>query len=363
MQLDRTHVVVRRRTLSEIGDLSLVMLRRYPSAIGIGFFAGAAPWALLNSLLLYWIPITESDYGADDPDAVAEIWRYAAWMALLVVLQTPAAGVATTIYLGQAVFESRPTWTSVFSDAKQYFWRWLWAIGVARWAIPAMAICLFRLGQPADWFWDGMIPICILAAATLVRSNRPFLPEILLLEQCPLRSQTATDITVSRRSKALHQPMSSDLAGRFLASSFILFWIFMSVLCSMLFVRVIATGNPDWDLFFLTVMFPASLWLVAGVSVVMRLLNYLDTRIRLEGWEVELAIRAEAMRQFGEEAGLAVRPQHKHPVAARATASSSVRGSAVEDPSAAVSPPTAQIVQDSSVVQNDPVVPNGPGAS
>ena len=35
-----------------------------------------------------------------------------------------------------------------------------------------------------------------------------------------------------------------------------------------------------------------------------RLLSYLDTRIRLEGWEVELAIRVEAMRQFGEDAGM-----------------------------------------------------------
>ncbi len=356
MQLDRTHVVVRRRTLSEIGDLSLVMLRRYPSSIGVAFFAGAVPWALLNALLLYWIPISESDYGADDPDAIAEIWRYVCWMSLLVVLQTPAAGVATTIYLGQAVFESRPTWTSVFSDAKQYFWRWLWVLGVARWAIPAMAICAFRLGQPADWFWDGMIPICILVAATLVRSNRPFMPEILLLEQCPLRSKSATDITLSRRSKALHQPMASDLGGRFLASSFILFWIFMSVVCSMLFIRVIATGNPDWDLFFLTVMFPSSLWLVAGVSVVMRLLNYLDTRIRLEGWEVELAIRAEAMRQFGEEAGLAVRPQHKQPVSTRGKAARLNPAPTTADSGTADSATTAP-------APAEPLVHNSPEAS
>ena len=44
-----------------------------------------------------------------------------------------------------------------------------------------------------------------------------------------------------------------------------------------------------------------SLWLVAGVSVIVRLLNYLDTRIRLEGWEVELVVRAESLRQFGKE--------------------------------------------------------------
>ncbi len=48
------------------------------------------------------------------------------------------------------------------------------------------------------------------------------------------------------------------------------------------------------DLIVLLVLYPLALWAVAGVSVVVRLLGYLDTRIRLEGWEVELAVRAEA---------------------------------------------------------------------
>ena len=55
------------------------------------------------------------------------------------------------------------------------------------------------------------------------------------------------------------------------------------------------------NLFVLLVIYPLSLWCVAGISVMVRLLNYLDCRIRLEGWEVELAVRAEAMRQFGDD--------------------------------------------------------------
>ncbi|MFG0262704.1 MAG: hypothetical protein ACF788_09970, partial [Novipirellula sp. JB048] len=338
MQLDRTHVVIRRRTLSEIGDLSLVMLRRYPKAIVIGFFAGALPWAVLNAVLLYWIPFSESDYGADDPDAMNEIGRYLFWMSLLVILQTPAAGVATTLYLGQAVFESRPTWSSVFKEARQSFWRWFWVLGFVRGAIPAMLICAFRFGQPADGFWDAVVPFCLLIVAGLIRSNRPFLPEILLLEQCPLRSDSAAVITLRRRSRALHQPMASDLGGRFLASAFILFWIGISVLCSLLFVRVIATGTPDWDLFVLVGIVPAALWLTASVSVVMRLLNYLDTRIRLEGWEVELAIRAEAMRQFGEEAGLALRPSQRP----KPTTPSATNPSATGTTATVSAPPTTE---------------------
>jgi len=46
MQLDRTHVAIRLRTLSEIGDLAMIMIRRYPTALLIGFAAGF--WSLYS---------------------------------------------------------------------------------------------------------------------------------------------------------------------------------------------------------------------------------------------------------------------------------------------------------------------------
>ncbi|TWT84523.1 hypothetical protein CA13_60020 [Planctomycetes bacterium CA13] len=311
MQLDRTHVVIRRRTLAEIGDLALVMLHRYPAAIFVGFLVGALPWVAVNGTLLYWIPIAEARFGLGDEEALVEVWRYITWMALLVTLQTPAAGVATTLYLGQAVFESQPTWKSVFSEVRRHFWRWFWSLAIVRFAVPTMVFLAFRFGQPANGFFDGMVPFLIVIAMMIARSNRPFMPEILLLEQCPLRSSSDSVITAGRRSKSLHQPMASDLAGRYLAVSFVLFFLFLSVLYTLVWARGIATSNWDWDLVFLLGIFPAALWIIAGVSVVVRLLNYLDTRIRLEGWEVELAVRAEAMRQFGEEAGVLVIPESK----------------------------------------------------
>jgi hypothetical protein len=305
MQLDRTHVVIRLRSLSEIGDLAMVMVRRYPSALLIGFAACASVWAIANSLLLSWIPFREAAYGLDDEEAFAELARYMMWMALLVMLQTPAAGVLTTLYLGQAVFEHRPTWASVFGEAKRQFWRWFWVLGVKRLALPAMLLLAVRWGQGVSAFWDVMVPIALVLTIVVVRSSRPFMPEILLLEQCPLKSDSESVITMARRSKSLHVPMGSDLGGRFMAVAFVLFGLLLSVLYTLMWFRGIAIGQWDlMDLFVLLVLYPLALWTVAGVSVLVRLLNYLDTRIRLEGWEVELAIRAEAMRQFGEEAGL-----------------------------------------------------------
>ena len=41
---------------------------------------------------------------------------------------------------------------------------------------------------------------------------------------------------------------------------------------------------------------PLAMWFVAAYLTVVRFLNYLDLRIRDEGWEVELRMRAEAVR-------------------------------------------------------------------
>ena len=309
MQLDQTHVAIRLRTLSEIGDLSMVMIRRYPESLLIGFSLGAIVWASANMLLLAWIPWQESGYGLDDTSAAAEISRYMLWMTLLVILQAPAAGVFTTLYLGQAVFEKRPTWKSVSREVGRQFMRWFWVLGVKRLAVPTMVLLAFRWGQPLSGLWDIFVPIVLLLTITITRGSRPFLPEILLLEQCPLRSKTESMITMARRSKSLHSPMSSELSGRFIAITLLLFGMFGSCLYTLIWFRGITLGY--WNFMSLTVLlffFPLSLWCVAGISVIMRILSYLDTRIRLEGWEVELAVRAEAMRQFGTDEQLNTTP-------------------------------------------------------
>ena len=302
MQLDQTHVKVRLRTMAEIGDLALIMVRRYPAAILVYFAVGAFLWALIDLLVLGWIPLTEASYGLDDEEAVWEILRYLVWMAILVMLQTPVAGVLSTLYLGLAVFEQRPTWSSVWSEAKRGFKRWFWKLGIVRFALPPLIYLACRWGQPANWFWDAFVPLVILLWVSLVRASSPFMPEILLLEQCPIRAKSTDVITASRRSKSLHRPMAGDLSGRFISVSCVLCVLSLSFGYSLIWIRGISIGRWDtMNLFTLLVIYPIALWSVAGISVMVRLLNYLDCRIRLEGWEVELAVRAEAMRQFGEE--------------------------------------------------------------
>ena len=87
MQLDRTHVAIRVRTLSEIGDLSLVMIRRYPEAVFQAFFLGAAFWIVADLLLLGWLPLQSPREDVFGDDSSGDQFRYLFWMATLVFLQ------------------------------------------------------------------------------------------------------------------------------------------------------------------------------------------------------------------------------------------------------------------------------------
>lgn len=304
MQLDQTHVTIRARTLTEISDLAMVMIRAYPSAALFGFVLGAAPWALMNGLLLGWIPIHEYRVPTYDSQMASELTRYLLLMATLVFLQTPVAGVFTTLYIGQAVFESRPTWRSVLREARASFWRWFLVLAIYRGPVPIMAILWLNWGQPlsfgVDYFWPLLFALIIM----ILRSNRPFMPEIVLLERCPLLAKRHSPvITANRRSGALHRPVAGELFGRFVAIAVLLAGMSLLGLCSLLSARGVLFGVWEWDVFVYLVLYPLALWAAGALSVLIRFLSYLDTRIRLEGWEVQLAVRAEAIRQFGDGTG------------------------------------------------------------
>jgi hypothetical protein len=61
-------------------------------------------------------------------------------------------------------------------------------------------------------------------------------------------------------------------------------------------VLAIFTNRWALDSQFYWLFFPLALWIVGGWMAVVRFVGYLDLRIRREGWEVELLMRAEAAR-------------------------------------------------------------------
>lgn len=301
MQLDKTHVKIRVRTLSEIGDLSLLMVRRYPRAFFHAFFMGAIFWILVDAALLGWIPWRLSQEAVWDEDSYSDLTRYILWVLMLATVQMPLAGVFSTYYLGQAVFEQRPTLGRTLREVFQQAWLLIGMLGIWRLAIPLTVWAGFRMGQPTDAFLDFVLPILLLVIVSVIRGNRPFVPEMIVLEKCPYRTSDANQITLSKRSKALHSPMAGELGSRFLIVAMVNIVLLASLYFTMVFCRGIALNRWTLDLLPLMIFLPASVWLVGSLSVFVRILGYLDTRIRLEGWEVELAIRAEAIRQFGSD--------------------------------------------------------------
>ena len=112
-----------------------------------------------------------------------------------------------------------------------------------------------------------------------------------------------------KRSAHLHGPYSGDLFVRWIGAAAIA----VLLVCLVIYTAVLAQGVliTDWpihfsledgdvasnlDWFKLQVVYPACLWLVVVFLAVVRFLSYLDLRIRHEGWEVELLMRAEALR-------------------------------------------------------------------
>lgn len=300
MQLDRTHIVIRARTLSEIGDLAMILIRSYPAASIFGFIAAALPWALMNLALIGWMPIYQFSLGIYDDEMDTDLTRYLLLMTTLVILQAPIAGVLTTSLIGRAVFEDGVTWRSALVDIRRMFWRLFWVLGVLRGPIPLMILIASNWGQEIAPWREVIFPIGFLFAVGFQRGRRPFLPEILLLERCPLRAKMQGVITASRRASALHSPLSGELIGRFITVSMMLTVLALAALQTMLSVRGVLLGQWEWGPIVYLVFIPLSLWFAAGLSTLIRFLSYLDTRIRLEGWEVDLAVRAETQRQFGD---------------------------------------------------------------
>ena len=70
----------------------------------------------------------------------------------------------------------------------------------------------------------------------------------------------------------------------------------LAIFGSLWFFVATFTNDWNWGKVIVYVMIPASFWIMAIYVTAFRFLSYLDLRIRREGWEVELKMRAEANR-------------------------------------------------------------------
>jgi hypothetical protein len=288
MQLDNTRIAVRERSGVEIFDMALHVIRAYYRGWWQATLLGALPFMLINAALLWGMSV--------DPDGEFP-WRYLWLMGILIFLEAPWASGILTTYLGAAVFEEG---INVRKATKETWSRWpqmLWCQGVIRGVVPTWALILLtRQSLGVNWFIDGFLMVLISLYVILLRAFRPFINEIVLLERNPLRAKKMHVITAGKRSKYLHDPSGGDLVVRWMAAAIVGLLMAFATAQALVFLTGVFFGTWQWGAFMLHLGYPLALWGVAGYLAVVRFLNYLDLRIRHEGWEVELRLRAEAVR-------------------------------------------------------------------
>jgi len=293
MQLDETRIRIRERGVTDILDLALHVMRAYFRPLVIATLLGALPFFLINEALIGWLihiplAVTPTD------EVVGRSIRFMVAMALLITVEAPAASIITTTWLGRAVFTERPPLRTVLNNIKNVLPRFLWTVLLMRGVVPVLLVAaVMKRGE----YSSGEFTMLVLAGfVCFLRAIRPFMVEIVFLERNPLRASDPNVMTVGRRSTLLHAPSGSQLLNQWLVDA-----AYATLLAVALFGALPTLQGVLWDRWALSPRliefgWPIVLWLIVGFMTVVRFLNYLDLRIRHEGWEVELRMRAEGNR-------------------------------------------------------------------
>jgi len=294
LQLDKTRLAIRERSILEIFDVAVrLWVEELPNLL-IALAIGALPMAVLNYYMLADLVDLQYLEAGIWLDEGTLFFRYCWLLFLLTCFEMPLATIVLTRYLGQVTFLERPKWWSLIKDCGRVSLQLFWAVVVLRGVGLAWLIC-WNIDPVEDMGeGEGMLMLIGLVVS-LVRILRPFITEIIILERTPFTSRKLEVMTTSRRSGQIHGAGADALSRGFTVAymSVVLFGI---VFGGMLFVSGI-TFN-DWGIgpSILKFFLPLALWLVAGFLGTVRFLSYLDARIRQEGWEVELLLRAEGSR-------------------------------------------------------------------
>ncbi|MCR9115787.1 MAG: hypothetical protein NXI22_02430 [bacterium] len=289
MQLEKTNIAIRERNFTEILDLTLHVVRRYAGSLAIAMLFGAIPLTIVNFAVVGLL------IDLDDGFPFAYVWS----MSVLIYLQAPLASSFATLYLGRVVFNETPKWSEIISNVWKAKGQLFVAHGLIRGVIAAWAVLLLTLAAQDDEVRALLLVFALSAVAGvsgLVRAIRPFITEMIVLEQLPLRAQKPGDITLGMRSQSLHTGAAGDLFARGVAQAFVGFMLAISIYGGFLFLYGRLFNSSTQGVLLLCVIYPLALWTVTLFTTVSRFLQYLDTRIRQEGWEVELSLRSEGER-------------------------------------------------------------------
>ncbi|MFO0943628.1 MAG: hypothetical protein U0930_23070 [Pirellulales bacterium] len=303
MELDRTEIVIRQRGSLELMDLSLMVLKRhYVKLLQAGTILGL-PLLVVDVLLLHWM-ISEDAVLASQVYSGSDAfiwWRYTGHLCVLYALQIPIATLPITLYLGAQTFFIPITFKEIVRNLWQLRWPIFWILGIIRLGLLVIPLELLLRDQTAFDVMEGFFLFAVFPLFMLIRTFIPFSPEILGLERCPIVAKNKNQVSYGARRGNLHGPLQGELFVRMIAACFNGTLLVMMLGGTLLFLKAHTLGDWTWNWFFFVVISPLSLWLVGIFLGVYRYLSYIDCRIRLEGWEIELRMRAEAERMENRE--------------------------------------------------------------
>jgi hypothetical protein len=271
MRLDQAQVVVRPRGVLECLDLALLVCGRRPLGVAVAAALGAVPMILLNRLLFA---------GAERDDALPAL-------LLLTAMEMPWAAAPLTLLLGQAVFSPRFTAAS-FREC----------LRAAAGAVGPMLLYQSLL--------RGLAFVTCVGALVWVPAAY-FLGPVILLERgrvasVPGRSLAMTRCSLDRIALLIvidaAMLVVGWLAGTWFLETFAAVWQGRAIddVIRAAFDPFAEDGDAALAAVQALVSWPSQIafWAAAMLVTAYRFFTYLDTRIRHEGWDVELKFRSAA---------------------------------------------------------------------
>jgi hypothetical protein len=249
--IEQTLVQIRERSPVDLLDLALVVVGRKPRTLGLAALVGIAPFAAFNAWLFFTIPDFE-------PVLAAMLW----------MMEAPFATAPLTVVLGGLMFGHQPTPGKVLAS-------------LFRSAIPLVLV--HGVLRFVLFFW--------------LTSRLAFANEIILLERGKWWKifSRGRDLGSGRGGELFLLGLFQIILTYLFAT---LFFVGMSAIGELMIAEDVTWDVPE-SASYESWLYQLPIWLATAFFAVARFLTYIDQRIRLEGWEVELRLRAvgEAMQE------------------------------------------------------------------
>lgn len=266
VDLTRTRVVIRAREQNELYDLALAVIRRDGWSLLRWWLIGTIPYfALMQAVVFLFFPSVWEEWPVDYELALAFLVSCAALPPFSILTSS------MTTHLGLSVFTKKPSFSEV--------WR----------------------------IWRSRLPHLLFAQLFPFSAGGFSLSEVVLLECLSPTVRRGRDALRRRlRTLSSYGLSINQLGGTFAVQTFVITGLVMGGILSCNEILDIRT---TWGLSVLS--FQIGLCVAAGFNRVLRFLFYLNSRIKYEGWDVELATRAAALRlagRIGNDAARATPP-------------------------------------------------------